>query len=156
LRRADGAEAAVARSESAASQLESNRRFLEAILDSIGDPIFVKYRDHRYIYVNEAKCKLTGHPREAILGKTDYAFSPPEKEQVDIFVRKDAAVFETGEENINEEALTGADGILRTVLTRKTLYVDDAGRRRVVGIAPIQETLLAPVGASTHVRGSGD
>jgi PAS domain S-box-containing protein len=134
LRRANGAEVAVARSESTASQLESNRRFLEAILDSIGDPIFVKDRDHRYIYVNEAKCKLTGHPREAILGKTDYAFSPPEKEQVDIFVRKDEVVFETGEENINEEALTGADGILRTVLTTKTLYVDDAGRRRVVGI----------------------
>jgi PAS domain S-box-containing protein len=132
--RAHRAEGTVARSESIANELDSKRRFLEAILDAIGDPIFVKDRDHRYIHVNQAKCRLNGYERAAIVGKTDYDFSPPEKEQVDIFLRRDNIVLETGREDINEEALTGADGVLRTVVTRKSLYVDDAGRRCVVGI----------------------
>jgi PAS domain-containing protein len=108
-RRAQRAEGTVARSESIANELDSKRRFLEAILDTIGDPIFVKDRDHRYIYVNQAKCRLNGYERAAIVGKTDYDFSPPEKEQVDIFVRRDNIVLETGREDINEEALTGAE-----------------------------------------------
>jgi len=133
-RRANRAEGTIARSESIANELDSKRRFLEAILDTIGDPIFVKDREHRYIYVNEAKCRLNGRERDAIVGKTDYDFSPPEKEQIDIFVHRDDMVLETGREDINEEALTGADGVLRTVVTRKSLYVDDAGRHCVVGI----------------------
>jgi PAS domain S-box-containing protein len=118
----------------AGAALESKRRFLEAILDSIGDPIFVKDRDHRYLYVNEAKCRLTGCQRDDIIGKTDYDISRPEKEEVDVFVARDEIVLETGREDINEEALTGADGVRRTVVTKKSLYVDDAGRRCVVGI----------------------
>src|SRR5215472_6809246 len=69
-RRAHRAEEAVAHSESIANELDSKRRFLEAILDTIGDPIFVKDHEHRYIYVNEAKCRLNGHERDAIVGKT--------------------------------------------------------------------------------------
>ena len=109
-------------------------RLLDEIINSIGDPIFVKDREHRYVYVNEAKCRLTGANRDAIIGKTDYDFSRPEKEQVDVFVRKDDIVIKTGQEDINEEALTDADGILHTIVTRKSLYMDDAGRRYVVGI----------------------
>jgi PAS domain S-box-containing protein len=124
----------VAAAEGAANKLESERQFLDAILNSIGDPIFVKDAEHRYIYVNKAKCLLTGAKRDAIIGKTDYDFPTPEKEQIDVFVQKDDIVVETGEENINEEALTDADGKPHTIITRKSRYIDDSGRRCVVGI----------------------
>ncbi|MGY8663779.1 PAS domain S-box protein [Bradyrhizobium sp. UFLA05-109] len=118
----------------AAAELESRQRFLEAVLDSIGDPIFVKDRDHRYLYVNEAKCRLAGCKREDIIGKTDYDLSRPDKGEVKVFVERDDIVLKTGREDTNEEAVTGADGVLRTVVTKKSLYVDDAGQRCVVGI----------------------
>lgn len=132
--RAARAEKALTGAEGVAQELERKHRFLETILDSIGDPVFVKDREHRYIYVNEAKCRLTGQARDAIIGKSDYEISRPQKEEVDVFVQRDEIVLETGREDLNEEALTGADGILRTVVTRKSLYIDDAGRRCVVGV----------------------
>src|SRR6516225_1771794 len=115
-RRARGAQQRVAAAEGAANKLESERQFLDGILNSIGDPIFVKDAEHRYIYVNEAKCLLTGAKRDAIIGKTDYDFPTPQKEQIDVFVQKDDIVIETGQENINEEALTDADGKPHTII----------------------------------------
>ena len=118
----------------AAAELESRQRFLEAVLDSIADPIFVKDRDHRYLYVNEAKCRLMGCKRDDMIGKTDYDLPRPEKGEVEVFVARDDIVLKTGRKDTNEEAVTGADGVHRTVVTKKSLYVDDAGQRCVVGI----------------------
>jgi PAS domain S-box-containing protein len=108
------------------------RQFLEQILDRISDPIFVKDREHRLFYVNEAECRLSGRPREQLIGKTDYDFFP--KEQVDIFWRQDDFVFETGKENVNEENITDSDGALRTIITKKSRYIDETGRPYIVGI----------------------
>jgi PAS domain S-box-containing protein len=124
----------VAKAEGNAKELNSRRRFLEAILDTIGDPIFVKDEDHRYTYVNEAKCRLSGIEEEDILGKTGYDVPFPVKEQVDVFVQRDRFVLETGREDLNEEELTDAEGVVRTVVTKKSLYVDDSGRRCIVGV----------------------
>jgi PAS domain S-box-containing protein len=133
-RRAHRSEENAAAAQSAADRLKSERRFLDRIINSIGDPIFVKDREHRYVYVNEAKCRLTGAKRDDIIGRSDYDFPLPGKEQVDVFVQRDDIVFRSGQEDINEEPLTDADGTLHTVVTRKSLYTDDAGRPYVVGI----------------------
>jgi PAS domain S-box-containing protein len=124
----------VHRAEGIAKELNSRLRFLEAILDSIGDPIFVKDSEHRYIYVNEAKCRLSGIKEDDILGKTGYDITFPIKEQVDVFVGRDELVLETGREDLNEEDFTDSEGVVRTVVTKKSLYVDDYGRRFVVGV----------------------
>jgi PAS domain-containing protein len=76
--------------------------FLEKILNSIGDPIFVSDRQHRYLFVNAAKYRFTNLEPEDIIGKTCYDFFP--KEQADIFWEKDEEVFATGRENVNEES----------------------------------------------------
>jgi PAS domain S-box-containing protein len=111
---------------------DAERRFLEQILNSISDPIFVKDRQHRLVYVNEAECRLSGLTPEDMIGKTDYDFFP--KEQVDIFWKKDEVVFDTGEEDINEENITETEGTLRTIVTKKSRYVDLDGQAYVVGI----------------------
>ena len=112
--------------------LRESKEFLDKIINSIGDPILVKDRQHRMVLVNDAECALTGHPREEVLGQTDYGFFP--KEQVDVFWEKDEAVFATGAENINEEEITDAQGATRTIVTKKTLYMDPTGKQFIVGV----------------------
>jgi PAS domain S-box-containing protein len=112
--------------------MEKSFDSLEKIINAIHDPIFVKDRQHRLVLVNDAECLLAGVSRQELIGKTDYDFFP--KEQVDIFWEKDELVFKTGQENINEEFITDAQGNHRVIVTRKTLYVDPSGNKFIVGI----------------------
>jgi PAS domain S-box-containing protein len=113
--------------------IEGFMDFLDKIINSISYPIFVKDRQHRYVLVNDAWCNLTRCNREESIGKTSYNLFP--KEQADIFHEKDEEVLELGRENINEEKVTDGFGDIRTVITKKTLYVDDTGNKFLVGIA---------------------
>jgi PAS domain S-box-containing protein len=119
--------------EEKSSADKSQHLFLEKILNSFSDPLFVKDRRHRYVLINAAESKLAGRRPEEMIGKTCYDFFP--KEQADIFWEKDEAVFATGKENVNEEYMTDGRGIVRTMVTKKTLYVDEAGNQFLVGIA---------------------
>ncbi|HPS92745.1 MAG TPA: PAS domain S-box protein, partial [Methanothrix sp.] len=116
----------------AKEELQESRDRLEKIINSIGDPLFVKDRQHQFVLVNEAFCALSGRSREELLGKLDYDFFP--SEQVEVFLEKDEKVFETGKENVNEETITDSQGIDRTIITKKTLYADNFGNRFIVGI----------------------
>lgn len=118
--------------DQAEKALQGSRDYLSKILNSIADPIFVKDREHRLVLVNDAECTLAGRSREDLIGRTDYDFFP--KDQVDVFWQKDEIVFETGQENINEEEITDAQGRKRVVVTKKTLYQDLLGNRYIVGI----------------------
>ena len=106
--------------------------FLSGILDTIADPVFVKGRQHHWVFLNDAFCKFIGHPLVELLGKSDYDFFP--KYQADVFWEKDEAVFNSGLENINEEDFTGADGITHTILTKKTCYTAADGQQFLVGV----------------------
>ena len=108
------------------------RAFFERILNSVADPIFVKDRAHRMILVNDALCALVGRSREEILGRTDREYLSGE--QVDIFERQDDLVFETGQENVNEELITDAKGVTHVLVTKKTLAKDADGKPILVGI----------------------
>lgn len=81
-----------------------SREYLDAIINAISYPVFVKDIHHRLVYVNDAECELAGRGREELIGRTDYDFFPGE--QVDIFWKKDDEVLETGRENLNEEDIT--------------------------------------------------
>ena len=119
--------------EKANQALTDTRDYLEKIINSIGDPIHVKDRQHRVILVNDAACKLFGRSREEILGRTAYELFPS-REMAEISWHKDEEVFATGEENVNEETNTYAPGVTRTVLVKKTLYKDKAGNEFLVGV----------------------
>ena len=106
--------------------------YLNKIINSMGDPIFVKNRNHRFVLVNDAMCNLMGHLREEIIGRTDHDFFS--KDQADVFLEKDEMVFESGEENINDEKITDAQSTIRDITTKKTLYTDNAGNQFIVGM----------------------
>lgn len=102
------------------------------IFNCITDPVFVKDSQHRLVFVNDAECRLAGKSRQEMIGRTDYDFFP--KEEVDIFWKYDDYVFDTGQESVNEETITDAQGTNRIIVTKKTLYVDEAGNKFLVGI----------------------
>jgi two-component system, cell cycle sensor histidine kinase and response regulator CckA len=106
--------------------------YFRAIIDCIGDPVISKDRHYRFVFLNDAACEMFGKPLDYFVGKTDYDCFP--QEQADIFRKHDEHVFETGEEDINEEQVTDAQGRVRTIVTKKRLYVDHTGERYVVGV----------------------
>jgi len=114
------------------TERKQSEEYLRKVASTISDPIYVVDRQYRYVLANDAMCALAGRRREDIIGRTDYDFFP--KKQVDIFREKDELVFETGNENENEEEITDGGGSTRTVVTKKTLYTDRLGNKFVVGI----------------------
>lgn len=87
------------------------------ILNAAGDPVFVKDEESKFVFVNNALCTMLGIARENILGKT-LSESLPE-DQMKHFLKIDRLVLESGEENQCEELLTGKDGKIRTIVTKK-------------------------------------
>jgi len=111
--------------------LAESKQFLNRIIDTIPDPVFVKDREHRWVHLNQAFCQFIGHPLEALLGKSDYDFFPAQ--EADVFWTKDEAVFESGEENVNEEEFTDHDGNTHFIITKKVCCTDDCGQQILVG-----------------------
>ncbi len=117
-------------------------KFLDAIINKIDDPIFVKDEKHRWVFLNSKFCELMGRPFSELLGKTDHDFFP--KEQSDVFWRQDEKVFNSGEADVNEEKITWQDEE-RIISTKKTLLHDPlSGKRFIIGIIrDITELYLA-------------
>jgi len=116
----------------AENQIRDSEKFLYNIINSIADPIFVKDRQHRWIILNDVFCKFMGHPREELIGKSDYDFFS--KKEADVFWSKDEVVFETEEENTNEEELTDAEGVTHVIMTKKSTYKDPQGQKVLIGV----------------------
>lgn len=112
--------------------LVESRNYLDKIINSIADPVFVKDKQHRWVLVNDAFCELMGHSREELLGKSDYEFLPAH--EADVFWEKDEEVFKTGIENVNEEEITDSNGKVHIIITKKTLYADISGEKYIVGV----------------------
>lgn len=110
--------------------LIKSRNYLDKIINSIADPVFVKDNQHRWILLNDAYCKLMGYSREEILGKSDYDFFP--SHEADVFWEKDEEVLKTGVENVNEEEFTDSKGNVHILVTKKTLYIDISGEKYIV------------------------
>lgn len=114
------------------AELRESHSFLNSVIDAVPDPIFVKDRLHRWVLLNDANCRFTGLPREALIGKSDYDIFP--KEEADVFWEKDEQVFDSGEVNLNEESFTSADGVTHFIQTKKTPFVSADGSQMLVGV----------------------
>ncbi len=112
--------------------LRHSREYLSKIINSVADPLFVKDREHRWVLFNDAFTAFMGRKGDEILWKSDYDFFP--RQEADIFWMKDEEVFRSKKENVNEESFTDAGGTTRTIVTKKTLYVDNFGQTFIVGI----------------------
>lgn len=112
--------------------LKESEKYLDNIIDNIGDPVFVKDSESRLLLVNDAFCKIFNSSKEDVIGKTlAENVSPEEREN---FLRIDKQVISTGVENVNEETLTLGGEATRIVSTKKTRFVDGNGTKFLIGV----------------------
>jgi PAS domain S-box-containing protein len=104
--------------------------YLEAIIGCLGEPVFVEDHQGRFVFVNDEMCELLGRAREELLGRPAYGFFP--KEQADVIRAHDRRVLTTGEKDVNEEEITCMGCDTRTIVTTKTLYVDEVGEKYII------------------------
>ena len=113
-------------------ELKRSKEFLQTVINTIPDPVFVKNKEHRGIILNQAYCQLTGYPLEILMEKSDYDIFP--KHEADAFWSQNELVFQTGQAQENEEELTDAFGTTHLIATKKSLHKDAAGNVFLVGI----------------------
>ena len=104
-----------------------NEKFLDNVINNIGDPFFVKDEQGRILLVNDAFCSLFDFTRDHILGKT--LTEDVQLEKSKSFLNIDKQVLKTGEENVTEESITVRGGQTKTISTRKTRYIDSHGKK---------------------------
>ena len=112
-------------------EARDDRHFLYQALDQSPDPIFIKDRAHRWVFLNRAFCRFIGHAREDLLGKSDYDFFP--EAQADVFWRQDDVVLRSREESTNEEAITPSPGATWIATTTKAILIDDSQESFLIG-----------------------
>lgn len=117
--------------QSVVDELRSANTSLFNMIDSMPDPVFVKDQDHRWVFLNHEFCRLIGHHKTDLLGKSDYDFFP--EAQADIFWKMDDLVFQSHTENVNEEAFTRPAGATHIVTSRKKIFVDPSHEIFLIG-----------------------
>ncbi|PSB40211.1 diguanylate cyclase, partial [filamentous cyanobacterium Phorm 6] len=112
-------------------ELKRSKEFLQSLIDTIPDPIFVKDRNHRWVVLNQAYCRFIGYPLEVLTSRTDYDLFP--QAEADIFWQHDELVLQTYQPLENEECFTDAHGITHLISTKRSLHKDAAGNLFLVG-----------------------
>ncbi len=110
---------------------EYSRKFLDEILDLAPQPLFVKDEWHRWVVVNKAFCEQIGHPKEALLGRTDADCAPVEWAAKSF--RTDDDALRTAGVLQWEENTIGLNGRDRWIVRRKQ-QARINGERFVVGM----------------------
>jgi PAS domain S-box-containing protein len=110
------------------------QRRYQQILDAIPDLIFVKDRNSRLVWANQALRDFYGMTLEEIQGIVDTVFSTPELTRQ--YLEDDAVVFDTGEIlNIPEESIVRHDGTLQSFTTVKSPIRNEQGEiTELVGV----------------------
>jgi diguanylate cyclase (GGDEF)-like protein/PAS domain S-box-containing protein len=113
-------------------ELQRSKEFLNTIINTIPDPIFVKDQQHRWIVLNQAYCRFSGYSLEGLLNRSDYEVFPAQEAHV--FRQQDQWVFTTGQERENEEDFTDRAGVTHQIATKRSLHRDAAGNVFLVGV----------------------
>jgi PAS domain S-box-containing protein len=129
----------VATLEEAINQARTARQaaaFLDAVVENMPAMLFVKrLPDLRFEFVNRARERWLGIPRERILGRTVHDFDPPEAADLD--TQRDHEALASGA--IVDQPVTAvrrAGGDTRYVLTRKIPLLDPNGQpSHMIGIS---------------------
>lgn len=113
-------------------ELKRSKEFLDTVINTIPDPVFVKDKDYHWIILNQAYCRLIGYPLERLTGKSVYDFFP--QHEADIFQAQDEVVFTTGKAQEIEAEFTDAFGITHLIATKQSLHKDAANNLFLVGV----------------------
>ncbi|NJK34759.1 MAG: PAS domain S-box protein [Oscillatoriales cyanobacterium SM2_2_1] len=117
--------------KAAEEEVRLSQEFLNTVINSTSDPIFVKDIHHRHILVNDALCQLLNRTQGEILGKNERELF--DAEEAEVFWRIDERIFATQESFVSEEKITDASGQIRFVSTQKSFFADTQGHPYIVG-----------------------
>jgi two-component system, sensor histidine kinase and response regulator len=112
--------------------LKHSRDYLDSVINTIADPIFVKDQQHRFVLLNDAFCNLVGEAREVMIGKTVAVYCPPDEARA--IIEKDDMVFANGGGKSQDEHFTDPQGNHHIILTRKAVYEAQDGEKFLVGV----------------------
>jgi PAS domain-containing protein len=104
----------------AQDEIISNNNFLDSILNSIPNPVFVKDRQHRWVIANEAYCKLINKKKEDIIGKTDKEFLGNELGEQ--YIKEDEQQFVSKVDVLNEGVFINENNESKILLIKKKLF----------------------------------
>jgi diguanylate cyclase (GGDEF)-like protein/PAS domain S-box-containing protein len=113
-------------------ELKRSKEFLQTVINTIPDPVFVKNKEHRWIILNQAYCHFSGYPLDTLMEKSDHDIFP--RHEADAFWSQDELVFQTGEAQEVEGEFTDAFGTTYLIATKKSLHKDAAGNLFLVGV----------------------
>jgi diguanylate cyclase (GGDEF)-like protein/PAS domain S-box-containing protein len=113
-------------------ELKRSKEFLQTVINTIPDPVFVKDKNHRWIILNQAYCQFIGYPLEKLMEKSDYDIFP--QHEAEAFWTQDELVFQTSQPQEHESEFTDAFGITYLIATKRSLHKDAAGNLFLVGI----------------------
>jgi two-component system, cell cycle sensor histidine kinase and response regulator CckA len=109
-----------------------SKEYLHRIINCIGDPLFVKNREHNVVLVNDALCAFTGKKREELLNQSHFELLPKEVSQS--LWEREEEVFTTGKECLTEDTLNDEQGNSHTLLSKKTFLTDKNGNKQIVNV----------------------
>jgi diguanylate cyclase (GGDEF)-like protein/PAS domain S-box-containing protein len=112
--------------------LRETETYLHVVLDSIGEPVFVKDAEFRFVLINDAFCSIFGLTRSEIIGTTLAEKLPPS--EVEHFFSIDRQVLSDGKEIICEVPLSPSGMQAKINLMRRNRFVDAKGNYFIVGI----------------------
>lgn len=107
--------------------LKENQNFVNNILNSATDAIYVKDLQGKYVFLNAAAEKTVGKKAQEIIGKNDFHIFP--KNEADAIISSDCKVLEGDIPITFEEYLTTANGIKATYLSTKGPFFDTNGKK---------------------------
>ncbi len=96
------------------------RHFVRQLIDTVPNPVFYKDRQGRYLGANRAFEQLTGHPVDAVLGRTVHALYPAAIAQR--YAADDEALFAHPGHRMLEREVPHADGSRRAVVFSKATF----------------------------------
>ncbi|MCP5149599.1 MAG: PAS domain S-box protein [Chromatiales bacterium] len=100
-------------------------QLLDAVAEASPDAIYAKDVEGRYQLYNSAAARMSGHPRETVIGQDDRALFPTET--AELLIGEDKVVLVSGQVHDFEERVTLPIGD-RTLHTTKGPLRDPAGR----------------------------
>ncbi|NJM91072.1 MAG: PAS domain-containing protein [Myxococcales bacterium] len=111
-------------------------QFLLEVLDIDPSLVFVKDRQGRFVFGNQAVAKTYGVSPDELVGKTDADFNS-KLDEVEMFRRQDAAVLEQHREIfIPEQCFTGVDGQPRWLqMVKRPMVGPDGAPKYLLGVA---------------------
>lgn len=137
-----------AQRQQAEQSLRERQTWLDTLIDSLPDLVWLKDPDGVYLSCNAKFERLLGQPSAQIIGKTDYDFV--DAGLADSFRASDQAAFDAGCSRVNEETVVYADdGHEERLETIKTPMTDAKGE--VIGVLGVGRDITARTEAQRKI-----